>query len=155
MSEPGVKPDDETAALMKNAPQFLVLLYPGATAPANYEISHWQEQYPQAEPLLLPVGKNLHEAKLAGADIWQWIADALQQDLAPLPEMKPKEVDISKPGAVASMVPVIDVASIITKARDGLMAKSRSDIELVETRKQAVMDKAREQRSSLQCSFPI
>jgi uncharacterized protein YjbI with pentapeptide repeats len=145
LSEPGVKPDKETAALMKQAPQFLVLLYPGATDPANREISLWQAQYPQAEPLTLPAGKNLHEAKRGGADIWQWIADALRPDLAPSPDKKPKEADISKPGAVASLVPVIDVTAMITKVRDGIMAKVQPDIDLVETKKKVVLDTARKQ----------
>jgi len=145
MGDPGVKLEKEVESSLKEAPQFLVIIYPGAEEAANRDIKLWKEKYPQAEAITLPVGKTLYETKMAGVDIWQWIADALRPDLAPAPETKPKEVDLGKPGAVTALIPVIDVAAIIKKVKDAITADIQPDIDRLEARKKETLDKARQQ----------
>lgn len=145
MSDPGEKLEKNAEACLKEAPQFLVLLYPGEDEAPNRDIKLWKEKYPQAEPLYLPAGKTLYDAKMAGVDIWQWIADALRPEFAPAPETKPKEVDLGKPGAVAALIPVIDVAAIIKKVRDAITAEMQPDIDRLEAKKKETLDKVREQ----------
>lgn len=144
MKDPGVKPDKQTAGLLEKAPQFLVVMYPGSREAADRGIEKWQEAYPQAEPILLPEGDSILGAKKAGVDLWKWAAEALRPGIAPDPEMKPKEIDVSEPGALAALIPVIDVEAIIGKVRgrltDGMQANrelfDRSNKEMQEgTRK--------------------
>ncbi len=146
LGNPEAKLEKEAAAWLQEAPQFLVLLYPGAPAAADREVDIWKKKYPQAEPLTLPAGmKNLYEAKISGADIWQWIAAALRPEVAPPPETKLPAVDLDKPGAVAALIPVIDVAALIDKVREGITARIQPDLDRLETGKKEVMDKARQQ----------
>lgn len=143
MKSPDVKLDKETADFLKNAPQFLVLQYPDSEEPADSSIDMWKVLYPQAEPIKLPAGTNLFEAKKAGVDLWKWVADALHPDVAPDPETKPKEVDISKPGALAALIPTFDVSAIIKKVRDAMMAEIQPEFDLMEKQKKEMMETAR------------
>ena len=144
LSDPEAKLEEEAAAWLKEAPQFLVLLYPEAEAAAERDIAPWRQRYPRAEPLTLPAGRNLYEAKKAGVDIRQWIVAALRPELAPAPEAKPREVDMDKPGALTALIPVIDVAALIKTVREGVAARVQPDLDRLEARKKEVLDKARE-----------
>jgi len=143
MKNPEVKPDKETAEFLKNAPQFLVLQYPDSQEPADSNIDMWKALYPQAEPLLMPQGTNLFEARKLGVDLWKWVADALRPGIAPDPETKPKEVDVNKPGALAALIPVIDVSALIKKAKDVIMADMQPELDLMEKQKKEMMETAR------------
>jgi uncharacterized protein YjbI with pentapeptide repeats len=143
MENQAVKPDKETEGFLKKAPQFLVIQYPDSKEPADGNMDIWKKIYPQAEPLYMPAGTNLFEAKKLGVDLWQWVADALHSGIAPDPEIKPKEVDINKPGALAALIPTFDVAAIIQKTRDTMMAEMQPEIDLMEKQKKEMMDIAR------------
>ena len=85
----------------------------------------WKKLSAGAEPLNLPKAQNLFEAKNAGRDLWQWVADALHPGTAPPAESKPKDVDVMKPGAIAELIPVIDVEGIYKKVKDELTARMK------------------------------
>jgi len=143
MKDPEVAMDEETAGFLKKAPQFLVLQYPDSKEPADSDIDIWKALYPQAEPITLPTGTNLFEAKKAGVDLWKWVADALHPDVAPDFETKPKEVDINNPGALAALIPTFDVSAIIKKTRDAMMAEMKPEFDLMEKKKKEMMEAAR------------
>ena len=143
MENQEVKPDKETEGFLKKAPQFLVLQYPDSEEPADSNIDMWKKIYPQAEPLPMPAGTNLFEAKKLGVDLWKWVADALHPGIAPDPETKPKDVDVNKPGALAALIPTFDVAAIIKKTRDAMMAEMQPEIDLMEKQKKEMMETAR------------
>ncbi len=145
LEDPGAKLKKDSEALLQEAPRFLVLLYPGLPEACNRSGDLWKKKYPQAEPLTLPTGRNLYEAKMAGADLRKWIADALCPDFAPPPEMELRDVDLNKPGAVAAMIPVIDVAAIIAKVREEISNRIQPDLDRLEAGKKEVMDQARRQ----------
>lgn len=140
MKDPGTKPDKETAEFMKKAPRLLVVVYPNSSSQADRDIEPWRELYPRAEPLAIPTGKNLFEAKKAGCDIWQWVADALKPDLAPDPETKPKDVDLSVPGALAGLIPKLDVEGMVKKVRATLMSRMQPKLDLLEAKKKQGLD---------------
>lgn len=140
MKNQDIKPDDQTAVFLKKAPQFLVVIYQNEQKEANQSIKGWNKVYPQAEPLSLPTGQNLFEAKKAGVDLWQWVANALHPATAPDPETKPKEIDASKPGALAALVPVIDVEAIIKKVNDNLTCRMQPDLDTIEKTKKQMTD---------------
>jgi len=146
LGDPEAKLDKEAATWLQEAPQFLVLLFPGATAAADRDLDPWKKKYPRAEPLSLPAGmKNLYEAKMAGADLWQWIADALRPEVAPSPETKPPVVDLDKPGGVTALIPVINVAAMIAMVREAVTARIQPDLDRLEAGKKELLDKARQQ----------
>ncbi|MHB8110836.1 MAG: pentapeptide repeat-containing protein, partial [Syntrophorhabdaceae bacterium] len=131
MKDPTVKTGKDLAQALKKAPQLLVISYPEQEKP---EIGTWKTICPDAQFLRLPRGKDLFEAKNAGVDIWQWIYDALRGGLRPLPETKPREVDVSEPGAVASLVPTINVESINEKIKDDLKSMVQPKLDLMEAK---------------------
>ncbi len=143
MKGPEVKPDKETEKFLKTSPQFLIVQYPGSEEPADINIDMWKKIYPQAEPIRMPAGANLFEAKKLGIDLWKWVADALHPGTAPAPETKPKDVDINKPGALAALIPTFDAAAVIKKTRDTMMAEMQPEIDLMEKNKKEMMDAAR------------
>lgn len=141
MKDPSVKPAKDAADAVKKAPQFLVVFYPGASGKGKGpDMAPWKKACEGSEPIALPAGKNILEAKKAEADLWQWIADALRPATAPDPASKPKDIDVMEPGAVASLIPVIDVAALVAKVRDDLMAKMKPKIDLFEAKKKEAMD---------------
>ncbi|MEI6313470.1 MAG: DUF2169 domain-containing protein [Syntrophus sp. (in: bacteria)] len=143
MKTPEIMPDKETAELIKKAPQFLILQYPESQEPADNDIGMWKNLYPQGEPLQMPLGENLFEAKKAGVDLWKWVADALRVGIAPDPERKPKDVNISKPGALAALIPVFDIPALIKKARDRIMADMQPELDLMEKQKKEMTENVR------------
>ena len=91
MRDPFVKPGKEAAKAIERAPQFLVVSYPdpsGKTGTAD--IAPWKKLCAVSEPLILPAGKNIIEAKRDGVDLWRWVADALKPGIAPGPGVKTK-----------------------------------------------------------------
>jgi uncharacterized protein YjbI with pentapeptide repeats len=140
MKDPTTKPDDETAGFLKKAPQFLVVAYPQSSVPEDKNIEPWRKVFPQAEPMILPEGRSLFEAKKAGVDLWQWVADALRPDLAPDAAAKPKDVDVNVPGAVTELIPVFDVPAMIKNVRDTMMAKMKPNLDLLEAKKKEAFD---------------
>lgn len=143
MANRSVKPDKETEPLLKDAPQFLVVLYPQSREPADSDPELWKKIYPRAEPLPLPSGKNLFEAKKAGADLWQWVASALRTGVSPDPAMKPKDVDINEPGALASLIPVLNVPAMVQEIKDTVMGRVQPKLDLLEAKKKENMDAVR------------
>lgn len=140
MKKPDVKPDKLTAGFLEKAPQVLVVMYPGSPEAADRGIDKWKDAFPQAEPVSLPEGRNIFEAKKAEKDLWQWVADALHPGMAPDPETKPKKIDAGEPGALAALVPVIDVEGIIKKVNDTLMARMQPDLNQMDKVKKEMMD---------------
>lgn len=140
MKDSAAKPDKQTEGFLKKAPQFLVLLYPDSKEAPEKEIEAWKTVCPQAEPMMLPAGENLFEAKRAGIDLWQWVADALRPDIAPDPETKPKEIDVSEPGSLAALVPIIDVKAIVDMVRGRLTERMAPDRELFDRSQKEMME---------------
>lgn len=138
MRDPGAKPDKDAADFLGKAPQFLVTV--GSQAAADRQIEAWRGVHPQAEPLALPMGNNLFEARQQGLDIWQWVADALRPDLQPCPETKPKDVDPAEPGALAQLIPVMDVAAMVKKVRATLMGRIQPKLDKLEADKKKGLD---------------
>jgi len=145
LGEPGAKLKKEAEDLLREAPQFLVLRYPALPEAYNQGSDPWKQRYPQAEPLTLPAGRNLFEAKMAGVDLRQWIVAALRPELAPAAEMKPPAVDLDKPGALTALIPIMDVAAIIARVKEGITNRIQPDLDRLEAGKKEVLDKARRQ----------
>ena len=143
MKSLNIKPDKETAECLKKAPQFLIVQYPGSTEPADRDIEMWKAVYPQAEALTLPHGEDLFDARDSGLDIWQWVADALRPGIAPDPETKPKEVDVSKPGSLAALIPVFDAKALLKKVKDTIMADMQPRLDRLEQERKETMEKVR------------
>ncbi len=143
MSNPEVKPDKGTEPLLKDAPQFLVVLYPQSREPADSDLELWKKIYPQAESLSLPSGENIFEARKDGADLWQWVANALRPGISPDPAMKPKEVDSNEPGALASLIPVFDVPAMAQEVKDAIMGRVQPKLDLMEAKKKVGMEALR------------
>ncbi|HOW55202.1 MAG TPA: DUF2169 domain-containing protein [Syntrophorhabdaceae bacterium] len=135
MKDPSAKLDKDTGSALQTAPQFLVVSYPDTPGNAGTDISAWKKLCPEAQHIELPAGRNLFEAKKAGADIWQWVADALRPGVAPGPETKPKDVDVSEPGAVAALIPRVDVEALIKKIKDELTAKIQPGLDTLAAKK--------------------
>ncbi len=91
----------------------------------------------------LPSGINLFEVKEEGADLWQWVADALRPGISPDPALKPKDVDIHEPGALASMILVFDVPAIIQNVNDTVMGRVQPKLDLMDAKKKEGMDALR------------
>jgi len=141
MKDPSVKPPKDAADAVKKAPQFLVVSYPDRPVKDGIpDVAPWKKVCEGSEPIALPAGKNILEAKKADADLWQWAADALRPGVTPDPAAKPKDIDVMEPGAVASLIPVIDVAALVAKVRDDLMAKMKPGVDLFEAKKKEAMD---------------
>jgi uncharacterized protein YjbI with pentapeptide repeats len=141
MHNSSVKPPKDAADAVKKAPQFLVVSYPGIPGKgAELDITPWKKLCEGSEPIVLPAGRNILEAKKADADLWQWIVGALKAGVAPDPAMKPKDIDVMEPGAIASLIPVIDVAALVAKVKDDIMAKVQPEIDLFEAKKKDAMD---------------
>ena len=136
LPKPETPLDESVAKNLESAPQFLVVLYPRSENPADRDIEVWRQKYPRAEPLLLPAGIDLSEARRNGLDLWQWVADALRPGVAPDPASKPKEIDLDEPGAVAALVPAIDVEGLFKKVKGFLAADIQADRDLVEAETQ-------------------
>jgi len=128
LPDPEAKLDDEVEKYLQEAPQFLVVMYPESGLPADREIEVWRRKYPQAEPLFLPAGADLTVARRHGLDLWQWVADALRPGVAPPPESKPQPIDPDQPGAVAALVPVIDVKGLVQKVKNVLTAQFQASL---------------------------
>jgi uncharacterized protein YjbI with pentapeptide repeats len=143
MKTPDMKPDKETAELLKKAPRFLILQYPESEEPADHSMDAWTALYPQAEPLMMPGGANLFEARMLGVDLWKWVADALGPGISPDPATNPGDVDISKPGALASLVPIPDVRALIAGNRKRVMAKIQPELDRFKKGESEIMAKAR------------
>ena len=141
MGDEKVKLDEETQGLLRKAPQFLVLQYPDSEERADKDIEVWKGLHPEAEPLLMPGLVTLLEAKGKGVDLRKWLAEALRPGIAP-EEENLKEVDFSKPGALAALVPAIDAAALIRKARETIMAGIQPELDLMEKEKKEVMEAA-------------
>ncbi|MDD3846835.1 MAG: DUF2169 domain-containing protein [Syntrophorhabdaceae bacterium] len=139
MKDPSAKLDKDTGGALQTAPQFLVVSYPDTSGRAATDISEWRKLCPEAQHIELPRGKNLFEAKKGGVDIWQWIADALRPGVAPAPETKPKDVDVSEPGAVAALIPNIDVEALIKKVKDGITARIQPGLDTLASKKKEGM----------------
>lgn len=136
MKPPFAELDKDTGKELKDAPQFLVTVYPDKLdKPRDLEMEPWEKLSAGAEPLNLPKGPNLFEAKNAGADLWQWVADALHPGTAPPAESKPKDVDVMKPGAIAELIPVIDVEEIYKKVKDQLTARMKPGLDMLAAKK--------------------
>ncbi len=136
MRDPFFAPDKETKAGLKKAPQFLVVAYPHeAQETGAIDLVPWMKLCPGAESLALPAGRNLFEAKKEGADLWQWVAGALRPGIAPAAETKPKDVDVMEPGALAALIPTIDVKAIFKEVEDALKAKMQPKLDLLAAKK--------------------
>ncbi len=146
MRDPSAPADGDPKKALKKTPQFLVAVYPGTKGSARTaDMQPWKKLAGTAEPLALPKGRNLFEAKKAGVDIWQWIADALKPAVAPPAETKPKEVDVSEPGALAALIPVIDVKGLIKGVKDELMARIQPKLDLMAAKEKETMDLLRKE----------
>lgn len=143
MANPDKRPDKGGSALLKDAPQFLVVRYPESREPGDCDAELWKKIHPLAEPLPLPSGKNLFAAKKDGIDLWQWVADALRPGISPEPALRPKDVDINEPGALASLIPVFDVAAIVEEVKDAIMGRVQPKLDLMEVKKKENMDALR------------
>lgn len=146
MGDPSAKPWKEAAEAIKKAPQMLVVSYPdpsGRTVDAD--MAPWKKLCPGAESIRLPEGKNIIEAKKAGADLWQWVCDALKPGIAPDPGSKPKDIDVMEPGAVTRLIPKIDAAALIKDIKKDLMGKMQPQLDLSETKKKEGMDVLRKE----------
>ncbi|MFH1983894.1 MAG: DUF2169 domain-containing protein [Pseudomonadota bacterium] len=137
MKTPDATPGKTAEALLKTTPQFIVACE--ATATGEDVAAAWQPVCPAAEALALPKEKTLFAAKKEGVDLWQWVADALHPEHAPDLADKPKEVDVTEPGALAALVPVIDVAGIIGQVRNRLTAKMQAGRDALEKSKKEMM----------------
>ncbi len=138
MKDPSVDVDKETAGAAQKAPQFLVVEYSDEKAGrGTLDLAPWKKLCPEAEALPLAEGRNLFEAKRNGADLWQWVADALKPGVAPAPETKPKDVDVSEPGAVTALIPTIDVKAIVKKFEDELKKQMKPKLDLLDAKKAA------------------
>jgi uncharacterized protein YjbI with pentapeptide repeats len=136
MKDPSIAPDKETKAALEKAPQFLVVTYPGEMGDTGaVDLALWKKLCPEAGALALPAGRNLFEAKKEGADLWQWVADALKPGVAPAPEEKPRDVDVMEPGALAALIPKIDVKAIYKKVEHELKAKIQPKLDLLALKK--------------------
>lgn len=146
MKDASAKPCKEAAGAIKKAPQFLVV-YPAGTMmdKIGADIDPWNKLCAGAEPLILPEGKNVMEAKKADVDLWQWVADALKSGIAPDAGSKPKDVDVMEPGAVASLIPTIDVAALVKKVKDDLTAQMKPQMDLMEAKKKEGLDVIRKE----------
>lgn len=141
MRDPSAPVDGDPKKALTGAPQFLITVYPVPEGSAGtVGMESWKAAAGTAEPLALPKGRDLFGAKKAGVDIWQWIADALKPAVAPPPETKPKEVDVSEPGALAALVPVIDVKGLIKGVKDELMARIQPKLDLMAAKEKEAMD---------------
>ncbi len=140
MKDPSIKADKETGGVIQKAPQFLVVFYPDSKEPADRDVEPWKKLCPEAQSLTLPQGRNLFEVKRGGADIWQWVADALKPGIAPAAETKPKEIDVSEPGAVAALIPTIDVQALIGKVKDKLTAKIQPNLDILKAKEKNGLD---------------
>ena len=143
MANPGVEVDRKTAEFLKNAPQFLIVRYPDSKEPGDTDIEAWKALYPQAEPLVLPKGTNVTEAWRSGVNLWDWVTAVLRPGIAPNPEMKPKDVDLDEPGALASLIPVLDMPAMVKRVRDSMTAEFQAELDLIEKEKDNIIGKAR------------
>ncbi len=67
--------------------------------------------------------------------------DALKPGIAPPAEKKPKDVDVSEPCAIASLIPVIDVKAILKKVEDHLRAKMQPALDMMASQEKQAMGK--------------
>jgi len=134
------QPGKGAEPFVKKTRQFLVA---GPLGPEG--LAPWQALTPKAQALSLPVGSTVFEAHRNGLDLWQWVTDALVPDLAPDPDTKPKEVDVTEPGALAALVPKIDAAAIIKKVRDRLTARMQAAKDAAAPAQKQMQEAARKQ----------
>ncbi|MEN6616986.1 MAG: pentapeptide repeat-containing protein, partial [Syntrophorhabdus sp.] len=135
MKDPAEPAGKDVGHILAAAPQLIVISYPGREDPPP---ESWKKVCPEAEFLAVPHGRDLFDTKSAGIDIWQWVYDVLRTGLKPSPETKPKEADVSEPGAVASLVPIINVKDIIQKIKDDLRAKIQPKLDMMDAKDKEV-----------------
>jgi uncharacterized protein YjbI with pentapeptide repeats len=143
LKNPAAELEKNAAGLLQKASQFLVTIYPDSSEPDDLTPKSWNKLHPLPEGIELPAGKNLFEAKKAGADLWQWAADALRGAAAPDPDTKPPQIDPGEPGAIAALVPAIDAKALIDKVRGRLEKGIDADRERLEKAMAEMKDKTR------------
>jgi uncharacterized protein YjbI with pentapeptide repeats len=128
--------DKETAALIKDAPRLLIVLYARDPAAREQEFAPWRAAYPQAEPLPLPEPSAIFDAHQKGVSLERWIATALGPDQAPfVPEESPFR---AKKGAEAAgiAIPKVDAKGLYQAFHDGMMEKMAPSLARSEALKQ-------------------
>ena len=147
MKDPSIKPNKETAGAIEKAPQFLVLSYPDTSTgrAGAVDLAAWKKLHAGGELIGVPEATNIIEAKKKEVDLWQWVVNALRPGIAPDPGLKPKDVDVMEPGAVASLIPAFDVPALIKKVKDDLMGKMKPQMDLLEKKKKEGMDVLRKE----------
>lgn len=140
MKNPAIKPDKDSAGLIKGAPQFLASRYPGSDP---RELDSWKKLNAEAEWLAIPPeGRNLFEALRKGADLRQWVLDALKPGLAPVVEDEPRYPD-DDPRSMVIPVPKIDIQGLMNRIRETVENRAQPRRAYLDSKKKELLDMAR------------
>ncbi|MBU2547956.1 MAG: pentapeptide repeat-containing protein, partial [Proteobacteria bacterium] len=125
MTDAGTPLDDDSAGMLAQAPQFLVVKDPGRLDDPDGELAKWQALHPEAEFLAPPPGSSLAQAKNNGTNLRRWVLNALKPGLAPAEE----DEEAEDPNQIVPKIVIPDIPAIVKKTQDDIKAAMKPKLD--------------------------
>ena len=141
--------EDSDAQALAEAPQFLVALDPASDRLEDCQMGPWLEAFPQAEPMPIPMGRNIFQARRSKVDLRQWVIEFLKPDFTPDLTDEPDLMDEEGPNALVPSVPKFDVPAMVAEVKAAIMGKVQPKLDALEAKKKEALDLARKRMEEI------